>query len=129
MSGLSDTSAFEAFNRMAEKIEESERRSLAQAEVTEALSGDTLEQEFVRLESGEGDEDVEGRLEALKREMGLISAPEAEERRALMAGEEEAEEEEDGVDAEASPQDDSPPVADAELLEEFESLERKESKE
>ena len=129
MSGLSDTSAFEAFNRMAEKIEESERRSLAQAEVTEALSGDTLEQEFVRLESGQGDEDVEGRLEALKREMGLISAPEAEERRALTSGEEEAEEEEEGVDAEASPQDDSPPVADAELLEEFESLERKESKE
>jgi len=52
MSGLSDTSAFEAFNRMAEKIEESERRSLAQAEVNEALAGDTLEQDFLRLESG-----------------------------------------------------------------------------
>ena len=47
MSGLSDTSAFEAFNRMADKIEEEERRSVAQAEVTEALQGDTLESEFL----------------------------------------------------------------------------------
>ena len=39
MSGLSDQSAFDAFNRMAAKIEEEERRSLAQAEVSEALSG------------------------------------------------------------------------------------------
>jgi phage shock protein A len=129
MSGLSDTSAFEAFNRMAEKIEESERRSLAQAEVSEALSGDTLEEEFVRLESGQGDEGVEERLSALKREMGLISAPEEEKPRALTAGEEEEEEEEgeeEGVDADAHPNDDSPPVADAELLEEFENLEKKE---
>jgi phage shock protein A len=54
MSGLSDTSAFEAFNRMADKIEEEERRSLAQVEVTEALAGDTLEAEFLRLEAGTG---------------------------------------------------------------------------
>jgi len=129
MSGLSDTSAFEAFNRMAEKIEETERRSLAQAEVSEALSGDTLEEEFLRLESGQGDEGVEERLSALKREMGLISAPEEEKPRALTAGEgeeEEEEEEEEGVDADAHPNDDSPPVADAELLEEFENLEKKE---
>jgi len=60
MSGLSDTSAFEAFNRMAEKIEESERRTLAQAEVNEALAGDTLEQDFLRLEAGSGDTDGPG---------------------------------------------------------------------
>ena len=46
MSGLSDTSAFEAFNRMTEKIEESERRSLAHAEVSEALSSTSLDDEF-----------------------------------------------------------------------------------
>ena len=34
MSGLSDTSAFEAFNRMADKIEEQERQSVAHAEVS-----------------------------------------------------------------------------------------------
>jgi len=77
MSGLSDTSAFEAFNRMADKIEEEERRSLAEAEVTEAIGGDTVEREFLRLESGAGGADVEDQLLALKAEMGLIAAPRA----------------------------------------------------
>ena len=127
MSGLSDTSAFEAFNRMAEKIEESERRSLAQAEVNEALSGDTLEQDFLRLESGYGDTDVDGRLAALKQEMGLIAAPEAEKPKALTAGDDdEVEAEPEGVDAEAEAKPEEPPVADAVLLEEFEQLEKKE---
>ena len=130
MSGLSDTSAFEAFNRMAEKIEESERRSLAQAEVAEALSGDTLEHEFLRLEAGGTDADVEDRLLALKAEMGLISAPAAEKPKALGAGKGEGgeeEEEEDGVEAEAEANGEAP-VADAVLLEEFEQLEKKDSK-
>ncbi|MFC1791442.1 PspA/IM30 family protein [Gemmatimonadota bacterium] len=130
MSGLSDTSAFEAFNRMAEKIEESERRSLAHAEVAEALSGDTLEQDFLRLESGGGDADVEDRLMALKQEMGLIAAPASEEPKALGAGDGEEEvEEEDGVEAEAQPQEEQAPVADAVLLEEFEQLEKTEKEE
>jgi len=129
MSGLSDTSAFEAFNRMAEKIEESERRSVAQAEVAEALTGDTLEQEFLRLESGGDDADVEGRLMALKQEMGLISGPAAEEPKALSPGKEKEEDvEEEGVDAEAQEEEDAP-VADAVLLEEFEQLEKKDSTE
>jgi phage shock protein A len=129
MSGLSDTSAFEAFNRMAEKIEESERRSLAQAEVAEALAGDTLEHEFLRLEAGGGDADVEDRLLRLKAEMGLIAAPAAEKPKALGAGKEETEEgEEEGVEAEAEANGEST-VADAVLLSEFEELEKKESEE
>jgi phage shock protein A len=128
MSGLSDTSAFEAFNRMAEKIEESERRSLAQAEVAEALTGDTLEQDFLRLESGYGDVDVDNRLLALKQEMGLIAGPESEKPKALGAGKDD-ESEDDGVDAEAQEQGDDAPVADAVLLEEFEELEKREPKE
>jgi len=123
MSGLSDTSAFEAFNRMAEKIEESERRSLAQAEVAEALSGDSLEHEFIRLEAGGGDTDVEDRLLALKAEMGLIAAPAAAKPKALAPGDEDDEE---GVEAEAEAQQDAP-VADAVLLEEFEQLGKKDS--
>jgi len=126
MSGLSDTSAFEAFNRMAEKIEESERRSLAQAEVTEALTGDTLEQDFIRLEAGGGDADVDDRLLALKHEMGLIAAPDGEEPKALSPGEDE---EEDAVEAEAAPKEEQPPIADAVLLEEFEQLGKKEAEE
>jgi phage shock protein A len=128
MSGLSDTSAFEAFNRMAEKIEESERRSLAQAEVAEALSGDTLEHEFLRLEAGGGDADVEDRLLALKAEMGLIAGPSSEKPKALSPGEDEDEEEEGSVEAEAQENGDAP-VADAVLLEEFEQLGKKDSEE
>ena len=129
MSGLSDTSAFEAFNRMAEKIEESERRSVAHAEVAEALSGDTLEQEFIQLESGGSDAGVEDRLLALKHEMGLIAAPASEKPKALSAGEEEEEgAEEPAVDAEAEAPAEAP-VADAVLLEEFEQLEKKDSEE
>ncbi|NIP78152.1 MAG: PspA/IM30 family protein [Gemmatimonadetes bacterium] len=86
MSGLSDRSAFEAFERVADKIEESERKALASAEVTEALTGDTLETEFKQLEGGD---DVEARLAALKREMGL---PSGRETPALTSGESEEEE-------------------------------------
>lgn len=127
MSGLSDTSAFEAFNRMAEKIEESERRSLAHAEVTEALTGDTLEQDFLRLEAGYGDTDVDGRLMALKQEMGLIAGPASEKPKALTSGEDE--EEDEGVEAKAEAKEEEAPVADAVLLEEFEQLEKKEAEE
>lgn len=72
MSGLSDKSAFDAFERVAEKIEEGERQALASAEVTEALTGDTLDQEFKQLEGGD-EGDVEFRLAALKEQMGLPS--------------------------------------------------------
>ena len=69
MTGLSDRSAFEAFERVAEKIEETERRALAAAEVTESLSGDTLEKQFASLEKGD---DLDQRLLALKQQMGLL---------------------------------------------------------
>jgi hypothetical protein len=117
---------------MAEKIEESERRSLAQAEVAEALSGDTLEHEFLQLESGGGEADVDDRLLALKHEMGLIAAPAGEEPKALTSGDDEDEApapEPEGVEAEAAPQEAEAPVADAVLLEEFEQLEKKKKEE
>ncbi len=122
MSGLSDTSAFEAFNRMADKIEEDERRSLAHAEVTEALSGDTLETEFMRLESGSEDAGVDDRLTALKAEMGLLPAGSPEAPKQLESGEDddEADGGSDGTDA--APAEEAP-IREAELLEEFEKLE------
>ena len=82
MAGMSDKSAFEALERVAEKIEESERRAIAAAEVTHTLSGDTVEQEFKRLESGD---DVDERLAALKEQMGLPSGN-ARKRAALTSG-------------------------------------------
>jgi phage shock protein A len=108
MSGLSDTSAFEAFNRMADKIEEEERRSLAHAEVTEALTGDTLESEFLRLEAGPGGADLEDQLLALKADMGLIAAPEAEKPKQLEAG---------GDDAPATSGDGAGDIQDAQVEE------------
>ena len=128
MSGLSDQSAFDAFNRMAAKIEEEERRSLAQAEVSEALSGDSLEDEFLRLESGGEGAALDDRLLALKAQMGLLPGGAPEAPRQLTAGEgsSDAPSEED---AEAEDADDgsSAPVAaiqEAQLLEEFERLGR-----
>jgi phage shock protein A len=83
MAGLSDRSAFETFDRMAEKIEESERRTLAAAEVSEALNTDSLEEEFKRLQPAE--ENVEFRLLQLKERMGLPSGG-AQQRAALTGG-------------------------------------------
>ncbi len=128
MSGLSDTSAFEAFNRMAEKIEESERRTLAASEVSESLAGDTLEEEFTRLEAGSGD--MQDRLLALKQEMGMLPSAE-EERRRLGAGNGETEEGADaagqeearGTRSDSGGHDDSL-IQEAELLEEFDRLEK-----
>ena len=117
MSGLSDTSAFEAFNRMAEKIEEEERRNLAQAEVNEALTGDTMEKEWLRLESGSTETDLDDKLIALKAKMGLLPAGAPEEPKQLEAGSAA-----DGDGEAEAPK--AAPIRDAELLEEFEKLER-----
>jgi phage shock protein A len=122
MSGLSDSSAFEAFNRMADKIEESERRSLAAAEVSETLQGDTLEHEFKLLESS-GD-DMEGRLLALKQEMGLLPKGDGPQRKLNSGHEaEDAEKEDEGTEASNA---ERSPVREAELIEEFSRLERNE---
>lgn len=75
MAGLSDTSAFETFERMAQKIEHTERLALAAAEVSEELSGDPLEKQFKALESSSGSEDIEYRLLEMKQKMGLSLPP------------------------------------------------------
>ncbi len=128
MSGLSDTSAFEAFNRMAAKIEDEERRSVAHAEVTEALGGDTLESEFLTLEAGPGGADVEDQLLALKADMGLIEAPDsAEEPKQLEAGDEAAEGDGKVQDAQVEEvtESEAAGIPEAELLSEFDKLEEK----
>jgi phage shock protein A len=133
MSGLSDTSAFEAFNRMADKIEEDERQSLAHAEVTAELGGDTLESEFLQLESGPSGAGVEDQLLALKADMGLIAAPDAVEvPKQLEAGDDEA----TAVAAEPVVQDaqveevseaEAEKIPEAQLLSEFDKLEEKQA--
>jgi phage shock protein A len=123
MSGLSDTSAFEAFNRMADKIEEEERRSLAHAEVTEALAGDTLETEFLRLEAGDGGADVESKLAALKQEMGLLPSGEPEEPKQLGAGD--SGKGFQDAEVEEVPPEEAENIPEAELIEEFDRLEER----
>jgi len=74
MAGLSDRSAFEVFDRMAEKIDEQERMVVATVEVNEALSaGDTLEREFKQLTVGASNESIEWKLLQLKEKMSLQS--------------------------------------------------------
>ncbi len=130
MSGLSDTSAFEAFNRMADKIEEEERKTIAHAEVHEALTGDTLETEFLKLESGGDGADVEDQLLALKAEMGLIAAPDGGEKpKQLESGDDEedaAQPAEPGVQdaqVEEVTEAEAAGIPEAQLISEFDKLE------
>lgn len=74
MSGLSDTSAFEAFDRMSEKIDQIEAESEAGSELAEEYSGDVLKHKFSQLEATAG---ADGALEDLKRKMGLLPPTEA----------------------------------------------------
>lgn len=145
MSGLSDSSAFEAFDRMAERIEQNERLALAAASVSEELTGDSLDREFKQLESG-GDSEIDYKLLSMKQQMGLLPAAAPAESRALGAGQ--PQEAQPAAAAPASAQQSGsngqgpiapPPPApagsqtsggsrihEAELLEEFEALEEEE---
>ena len=87
MAGLNDKSAFEAFDRMAEKIEESERMVAASVEVHEALStGDTLEREFKALGAVNSDQSIEWKLLQLKEKMQLGTGGTAKPQQALKPG-------------------------------------------
>ena len=69
MSGLNDKSAFESFERMAEKIEAHERKAIAAAEINEEFAGDRLVRQFEALEyKGSSDQ----QLLELKQRMGLL---------------------------------------------------------
>lgn len=132
MSGLSDASAFDAFNRMAEKIEESERRTIALTEVDEALQLPDVEREFLKLEASKGGADMDDRLVALKQQMGVLPPPKTEEPRQLGAGTTGAGNVQDGeveIEEDDAPQEQkSEPVAEAELLRQFERLEQRDSR-
>ncbi|MDQ2669722.1 MAG: PspA/IM30 family protein [Gemmatimonadota bacterium] len=101
MSGLSDKSAFESFERMTEKIEATERRALAAAELQEEFSGDRLVQQFEALEfKGSADQ----QLLELKSRMGLLGSGSAAESRRLGRGQESADDAEvlEGKDADGA---------------------------
>ena len=83
MSGMSDKSAFESFERMAEKIEATERRAIAAAELNEEVSGDRLLSQFEALEyKGSSDQ----QLLELKARMGLLGPGQGQQTRRLNKG-------------------------------------------
>jgi phage shock protein A len=76
MSSLSEKSAFEAFSRMEEKIEQNERMLKASVEIDEEFVGDRLQSDFKRLEKQAGTVSADQQLLALKQKMGILpSAP------------------------------------------------------
>jgi phage shock protein A len=75
MSSLSEKSAFEAFARMEERIEQSERQLKASVEIDEEFSGDTLANQFKQLERGAASTSVDMRLIELKQKMGILPPP------------------------------------------------------
>src|SRR6266540_3279573 len=88
MSSISDKSAFETFERMAEQIEHEERKLIAAAEVNEDLSGDSLVKQFQSIEVRA---DADQQLLELKRKMGLLPAGSPTEAKQLGKGAAEAE--------------------------------------
>jgi phage shock protein A len=88
MSGLRQASAFEAFDRMAGKIDQMEAEAEAGAELAEEYTGDVLAHRFAELETTRGAEED---LESLKRKMGLLPPePAPEPSRAVRVDEEAA---------------------------------------
>ena len=84
MNGLGDTSAFDTFDRMAERIQLMEAEAEAGAEIAGELSGDSLESKFHALEAGGGSDDDS--LAELKAKMGLLEAPKGGDSKQLGAG-------------------------------------------
>jgi phage shock protein A len=85
MQGLGDTSAFDTFDRMAERIQLMEAEAEAGAELAGELSGDTLESKFLQLEqAGAGSE--EDALSELKAKMGLLAEPKGGDAKQLRSG-------------------------------------------
>ena len=94
MSSVSEKSAFEAFARIEARVEENERRNLANAEIDAEFSGDRLTRDFKALESGATAVGADAQLLALKRKMGILPPGEGSDKRQLAAGESPQQEEE-----------------------------------
>jgi phage shock protein A len=93
MSAVSEKSAFEAFSRMEARIEDNERRMIANAEIDEEFSGDRLQRDFKALEQGANSMSADVQLLALKQKMGLLPAGAPQQNRQLGSGTSGADEE------------------------------------
>jgi len=86
MSSLSEKSAFEAFARMEERIEQNERQIKASAEIDEEFQGDRLAKDFKQLEKSAGAMSADMQLLALKQKMGMLGAGQSAASKQLGAG-------------------------------------------
>jgi phage shock protein A len=68
LNGMRESSAFEAFNRLEKKIDQSEAEADAESELGREMSGSTVKQRFDDLERDASADDA---LAALKQKMGL----------------------------------------------------------
>src|SRR5688572_15870081 len=75
MSGLTDTSAFETFDRMSAKIDQLEAEAEAGSELAGEMTGDSLESKFAQLEAAGHTAGGDSALAELKAKMGLGPAP------------------------------------------------------
>ncbi len=98
MAGMGDKSAFESFDRMAEKIEDIERKALAAAELQQEFAGDDLINQFKALEYKGS---TEQQLLELKVKMGVLSPGSSEEAKQLGTGDDDVEDAELVDDSEA----------------------------
>lgn len=87
MSSMSEKSAFEAFARMEEKIEQNERQIRASAEIDQEFSGDRLSNDFKQLEASAGEATADLQLLQLKQKMGVLGSGAPPTGRQLGAGE------------------------------------------
>lgn len=88
MSSMSEKSAFEAFARMEERIDQNERMLKASTEIEEEFTGDRLQHDFKQLEKVAGSASADAQLLALKQKMGLLGAGGTSAPRQIGAGEE-----------------------------------------
>src|SRR3954466_3675862 len=86
MSSMSENSAFDAFTRMEERIEQNERQIKASVEIDEEFSGDALQSQFKKLEKVAGSVTVDSQLLALKQKMGMLPAGSSPDKRQIGAG-------------------------------------------
>ncbi len=69
LSGMSDTSAFEAFDRMSQKMDQLEAENEAMEELEDYSGKQDIDEKFAELESGSGDADK--MLDDLKKRMAI----------------------------------------------------------
>jgi len=87
MSSMSDKSAFDAFARMEEKIEQNERQIAASVQIDQEFSGDALSNQFKQLEASAGDATADLQLLQLKQKMAAIASGQPGASRQIGAGE------------------------------------------